>query len=104
MYGVRDDASEINIEPQPEGVRVRYCIDGVLKELSDLPEIPADLLAPLVSRIKTMAAVGTIETNKPQDGSIHIQMHDRDFNLRVHTSPTPLGEKVAMRFVNSRDQ
>jgi len=97
MYAVKDGASDIHVEPQQKGVRIRYRIDGVLHEQMKVPQY---VLAPLVSRIKIMADLNIAERRIPQDGRIHIQMHDKDYDLRVSTCTTQYGEKVVMRILD----
>jgi type IV pilus assembly protein PilB len=94
MYAVKDGASDIHIEPQRKGVRIRYRIDGVLHEQMKVPQY---VLNPLVSRIKIMADMNIAERRIPQDGRIHIKMQEKDFDLRVSSLPTAFGEKVVMR-------
>jgi type IV pilus assembly protein PilB len=97
MYAIKDGASDIHIEPQRKGVRIRYRIDGVLHEQMKVPQY---VLNPLVSRIKIMGDMNIAERRIPQDGRIHIKMQDRDYDLRVSTLPTSFGEKVVMRILD----
>jgi type IV pilus assembly protein PilB len=97
MYAIKDGASDIHIEPQQKGVRVRYRIDGVLHEQMKVPQY---VLNPLVSRIKIMGDMNIAERRVPQDGRIHIKMHDKDYDMRVSTCPTAYGEKVVMRILD----
>ncbi|MEO6909168.1 MAG: GspE/PulE family protein [Abditibacteriaceae bacterium] len=97
MYAIRDGASDIHIEPQRKGVRVRYRIDGVLHEQMKVPQY---VLNPLVSRIKIMADLNIAERRVPQDGRIHVKMQDKDFDLRVSTCPSQHGEKIVMRILD----
>jgi type IV pilus assembly protein PilB len=97
MYAIKDGASDIHIEPQQKGVRVRYRIDGVLHEQMKVPQY---VLNPLVSRIKIMSDMNIAERRVPQDGRIHIKMQDKDYDMRVSTLPTAYGEKVVMRILD----
>jgi len=97
MYAIRDGASDIHIEPQRKGVRVRYRIDGVLHEQMKVPQY---VLNPLVSRIKIMADLNIAERRVPQDGRIHVKMQDNDFDLRVSTCLCQFGEKVVLRILD----
>jgi type IV pilus assembly protein PilB len=97
MYAIKDGASDIHIEPQQKGVRVRYRIDGVLHEQMKVPQY---VLNPLVSRIKIMGDMNIAERRVPQDGRIHIKMHDKEYDMRVSTCPTAYGEKVVMRILD----
>ncbi len=97
MYAIKDEASDIHIEPQRKGVRIRYRIDGVLHEQMKVPQY---VLNPLVSRIKIMADMNIAERRIPQDGRIHLKMQDKDYDMRVSTLPTQHGEKVVMRILD----
>ena len=97
MYAIKDGASDIHIEPQQKGVRIRYRIDGVLHEQMKVPQY---VLNPLVSRIKIMADMNIAERRVPQDGRIHIKMHDKDYDMRVSSLPTAYGEKIVMRILD----
>ena len=97
MYAIKDGASDIHIEPQQKGVRIRYRIDGVLHEQMKVPQY---VLNPLVSRIKIMADMNIAERRVPQDGRIHIKMQEKDYDMRVSTCPTAYGEKVVMRILD----
>lgn len=96
---IQERASDIHVEPGREGVRVRYRIDGVLHEILTLPKY---VHAPLISRLKIMANMNIAERRVPQDGRIHIRHTGEDFDLRVSTIPTTLGEKCVMRILDKR--
>ena len=97
MYAIRDGASDIHVEPQRKGVRIRYRIDGVLHEQMKVPQY---VLNPLISRIKIMADMNIAERRVPQDGRIHIKMQEKEYDMRVNTCPTAFGEKVVMRILD----
>lgn len=97
MYAIRDGASDIHIEPQRKGVRIRYRIDGVLHEQMKVPQY---VLNPLISRIKIMGDMNIAERRVPQDGRIHIKMQEKEYDMRVNTCPTAFGEKVVMRILD----
>jgi type IV pilus assembly protein PilB len=78
-------------------VRVRYRIDGVLHEVLTLPKY---IQAPLISRYKIMAEMNIAEKRLPQDGRIPIRYQNKDYDLRVSSIPTPLGEKIVMRILD----
>ncbi len=95
--GVRQRASDIHIEALEGNVRVRYRIDGALKqvmsyELSILPAITA--------RIKIIGGMDIAEKRKPQDGRITIIVDRREFDVRVSILPTVFGEKTVMRLTS----
>ncbi len=90
-------ASDIHIEPTALDIRVRYRIDGVLKE--KFRGISRALLSELVTRIKIMSHLKIDETRLPQDGRIYKVIDGRKFDIRVSTLPTIYGEKVVMRLL-----
>ena len=94
---IQERSSDIHIEPLRTGVRVRYRIDGVLHEVLPLPRY---VHAPLVSRLKIMAEMNIAERRVPQDGRIHIRHGDKDYDLRVSSIPTTMGEKIVMRILD----
>ncbi|WKZ29946.1 MAG: GspE/PulE family protein [Candidatus Dojkabacteria bacterium] len=96
VYGARVGASDIHIEPQENSIRVRYRIDGVMQERMNLPK---DLQAPIVARIKILSNLKIDETRLPQDGRIFIKVDNRSFDLRVSTLPAIQGEKTVMRLL-----
>ena len=95
--GVRQRASDIHIEALESNVRVRYRIDGALKqvmtyELNILPAISA--------RIKIIGGMDIAEKRKPQDGRITIIVDRKEFDVRVSILPTVFGEKTVMRLTS----
>jgi type IV pilus assembly protein PilB len=97
QQAIKDRASDIHVEPDRRGVRIRYRIDGVLHEVMRVPKY---VHAPLVSRIKIMADMNIAERRLPQDGRIHIRHEGKDYDLRVSSVPTVFGEKVVMRILD----
>ena len=97
QQAVFDRASDIHIEPQQRGVRVRYRIDGVLQEAMT---VPRNLMAALISRLKIMAEMNIAERRVPQDGRIEIRHNQKEYDLRVSSIPTPFGEKIVMRILD----
>jgi len=90
-------ASDIHVEPMHGRLRVRYRVDGILREV-DTP--PAHLAAAIVSRIKIMARLDIAERRLPQDGRIRLAVRGREVDLRVATSPTIHGESVVLRVLD----
>jgi len=88
-------ASDIHIEPREDYMRVRYRIDGLLKEADPVHK---SLQSALVSRIKIMVNLDIAESRLPQDGRINF----KDFDLRVSTMPSIHGEKVVLRILERR--
>ena len=95
---VKDNASDIHIEPGDKKLKVRYRIDGILFESMSPPQ---HMHAAVVSRIKIMANLDIAERRLPQDGRIRVVMHRRDIDLRVSTLPTTHGEKVVIRIIDT---
>lgn len=101
QQAVRERASDIHVEPQERGVRIRYRIDGVLHEIMNVPKY---IQAPLISRYKIMAEMNIAERRLPQDGRIPIRVDGKDYDLRVSCIPVHLssgmGEKIVMRILD----
>jgi len=94
---LRDRASDLHIEPQARGVRIRARIDGVLRDVGDLP---ADIGPGLVSRIKILADLNIVEKQRAQDGQITMEIEGRPVDIRVATMRTLWGEKVVLRLLD----
>lgn len=94
---VKDRASDIHIEPEEEGLRARYRIDGILYEMHTFPK---KMQNAIVSRIKILASMDIAENRKPQDGKIRIEVENKDLDIRVSTFPTVHGENVVMRLLD----
>lgn len=95
---VSERASDIHFQPDQKGIRVRYRIDGVLREVTHLPRAAQ---SELLSRIKVMADLDITERRRPQDGRISIKADRRDLDVRVATLPTPRGESITLRLLDS---
>ena len=93
----RDRASDVHIEPSQDVVRIRFRIDGALKEVLMLP---AAMGVGLVSRIKIMAGMNIVERRRPQDGQLTIVIDGKDTDVRVSTATTIWGEKCVMRVLD----
>jgi type IV pilus assembly protein PilB len=93
----RDRASDVHIEPSQDVVRVRFRIDGALKEVLMLPEAMG---VGLVSRIKIMAGMNIVERRRPQDGQLTALIDGKDTDVRVSTAATIWGEKCVMRILD----
>ena len=90
-------ASDIHFEPMEKRYRVRYRIDGALREVDGPPKY---LQANFTSRIKIMSRMDITEKRIPQDGRIQIIVGDKDIDLRVSSIPTVFGESVVMRILD----
>jgi type IV pilus assembly protein PilB len=94
---MRDRASDVHIEPADDYVRVRFRIDGALKEILRLPIA----MGPgLVSRIKIMANMNIVERRRPQDGQLTIEIDGKEVDVRVATVSTIMGENCVMRILD----
>ncbi|MFA7241658.1 MAG: ATPase, T2SS/T4P/T4SS family [Sulfuricellaceae bacterium] len=97
LEAIRLGASDIHIQPRTKSVVVRLRIDGVL---IDKINIPHQLHASLVSRLKVMSELDISERRRPQDGRITVKTPTRVVDLRISTLPTINGEKVVMRILD----
>ena len=93
------DASDIHIEPKDKSVQVRFRIDGVLRNIL---EVPKTTHQSLISRIKIISNLDIAETRKPQDGKSKISADNRDVDLRISILPTNFGEKAVIRILDKR--
>ena len=92
--GVLNGASDIHIEPDENEMRVRYRVDGVLREIM---RTNIGMLDAVVSRIKIMSELNIAEKRIPQDGRMTYKTKQKNIDLRVSIAPTMWGEKVVMR-------
>ena len=94
-YALDLRSSDIHIEPLKTHIRIRYRVDGVLREVV---EYPSNLHPAVVSRIKIMSNLKIDEQRLPQDGRADVTTKDgREMDLRISTLPTVNGEKIVMR-------
>ena len=94
---IRERASDIHVEPEKERTRIRFRVDGELREVSTLP---AALHTSIVSRIKIIAGLDIVEARRPQDGRVKVVCDHKPYDLRVSTLPTYFGEKVVARILD----
>ena len=94
---IKNAASDILIEPQEKVLRIRYRLDGILKEF---PAPPKHMEEAIVSRIKVLSVLNIAEHRLPQDGRFKIKIADREIDFRVSIMPTSHGEKVALRVLD----
>jgi len=96
---IKENASDIHIEPYEARLVVRFRVDGVLREVLE----PRRVLAPLlVSRIKVMAKLDIAEKRLPQDGRISLRIAGRAVDVRVSTIPSGHGERVVLRLLDKQ--
>jgi type IV pilus assembly protein PilB len=93
---VRSRTSDVHVEPEREHVRVRYRIDGLLRETM---RVPKHIGPALTSRLKIMSSLDIAERRRPQDGRAMIRVESQEVDLRVSTMPTMFGETVVMRLL-----
>ena len=93
---VRAAASDVHVEPQAGGLRIRYRVDGVLR---DVMTVPRGATAATVSRIKILAGMDIAERRRPQDGHAQLTVDRTVVEARVSTLPTLHGEKVVVRLL-----
>ncbi|MBC6953506.1 MAG: type II secretion system protein GspE [Leptolyngbya sp. PLA2] len=100
LTAVKDRASDIHIEPDKRGTRIRYRIDGVLR---DLMKPPPGMHAAIVSRVKVIGKMDIAEKRLPQEGRVRIVAEGREIDLRVSSLPTLLGEKLVVRILDKQN-
>lgn len=96
---IKENASDIHVEPFETRLSIRFRIDGVLREVIEPPRQVAGLL---VSRIKVMAKLDIAEKRLPQDGRISLRIAGRPVDIRVSTLPSGHGERVVMRLLDKQ--
>ncbi|HVU62521.1 MAG TPA: ATPase, T2SS/T4P/T4SS family [Phycisphaerales bacterium] len=100
LTAVKERASDIHIEPDKKGTRVRYRKDGVMR---DLMRPPPGMHAAVVSRIKVIGKMDIAEKRLPQGGRVRIVADGAEVDLRVSSMPTLLGEKIVVRILDKRN-
>mgnify|MGYP003591514257 CR=1 FL=1 len=99
QQALQERASDIHIEPATQGLRVRFRIDGMLREKELLP---LEMQAAVLSRIKLLSALDIAEKRLPQDGRWRVQKENQDVDVRVSTLPVQGGEKAVLRILPFR--
>jgi type II secretory ATPase GspE/PulE/Tfp pilus assembly ATPase PilB-like protein len=100
LEAYKDRATDIHIEPFEDALHVRYRVDGVLWD-AKVPKNIKLFKDAIVSRIKILAQLNIAEKRKPQDGRFKVRLSNVDLDLRVSCLPTPYGESVVLRILNS---
>ncbi len=93
---LRQRASDMHIEPYQDRAKARFRIDGVLQ---DAEVIPANLVLPIVTRLKILSQMDIAEKRRPQDGKIEMRISGTDLDIRVSALPLNDGESIVMRFL-----
>lgn len=98
IQALQKRASDIHIEPQKDGLRLRLRVDGVLQRL---PFAGVENSAPLIARLKILASLDIAERRVPQDGQFSLLLNDNTESFRLSTLPTRFGEKAVVRLMQS---
>ena len=100
IQAVKEKASDIHIEPDEKKLRIRYRVNGVLKEETSPP---TNLHSGIISRLKVMAQMDVSEKRIPQDGRFAIKVGSFEVDVRASTLPTIHGEKAVLRILDRRN-
>jgi type IV pilus assembly protein PilB len=95
---ISDNASDIHVEPSENNIRIRFRIDGVLKEMAPAPK---EIQSAIISRLKIMSDMNIAEKRLPQDGRLSVVSRGKKIDLRVNCLPTVWGEKIVMRILDN---
>ncbi len=95
VAGLERGASDIHLEPERRGVRIRFRVNGMLLDWEQT--VQPHLAKALIARFKVLASLDIAERRRPQDGRIGVRVGRRDVDLRVSTLPASEGEKLVMR-------
>ena len=97
---VGEGASDVHFEPEEAEMRVRFRIDGVLREAA---HVPKRMVNAVISRVKIMSELDIAEKRVPQDGRVSVTVEDRRVDLRVTTLPTQRGEGATIRILDKEN-
>jgi type IV pilus assembly protein PilB len=97
---LRQRASDIHIEPQELGMRVRFRIDGILQDILTIPKESKNAVG---VRIKLMANLDITNTQTPQDGRFKMKIGTQEVDFRVSLLPTTFGQKIVMRVLDKKN-
>ncbi|UCE66610.1 MAG: Flp pilus assembly complex ATPase component TadA [Candidatus Zixiibacteriota bacterium] len=95
--GIKSKASDLHLDPDEIGLRIRFRIDGIMHDVAHLPK---SLISGAVSRVKVMANMDVSEKRLPQDGRFQAKFKEVLVDFRVSSIPTPFGEKIAIRILD----
>jgi type IV pilus assembly protein PilB len=98
---VRIGASDVHVEPQREGIRIRYRVDGLLR---DVMKVPRSAGPSIIGRLKIISSLDIAERRVPQDGRTRISVDGHTVDARVSTLPAVHGEKVVIRLLTTTDR
>lgn len=94
---IKSKASDLHLDPDEGGLRIRFRIDGIMHDVARLPKT---LIMGAVSRVKVMANMDVSEKRLPQDGRFQVKFKKSLVDFRVSSIPTPFGEKIAIRVLD----
>lgn len=94
---IQNRASDIHVEPREDFLRIRFRIDGVLR---DVMKVPRHLQSEVLTRLKVMADMDITERKRPQDGRLRITIASQTVDMRISSLPTIYGEKIVVRIFN----
>ena len=96
---IRSRASDVHLEPERDLLRVRFRVDGILREFTTLPK---HLEAAVLSRLKILASLDIAERRRPQDGRFRINREGHELDLRVSVMPAIDGETIVLRLLDTK--
>ena len=96
-YAVKSRASDIHVEPLENALKIRCRVDGVLREVMQLPK---SIEPALVSRVKILSNLKIDEHRVPQDGQFAVKVGDKEVDLRIAISPVVWGEQIVIRLLD----
>ncbi|NCS83303.1 Flp pilus assembly complex ATPase component, partial [Candidatus Saccharibacteria bacterium] len=96
-YAVKSHASDVHVEPLENALKIRCRIDGVLREIMQLPK---SIEPALVSRVKILSNLKIDEHRIPQDGQFTVKIADKEVDLRIAISPVVWGEQIVIRLLD----
>ncbi|MBF0463887.1 MAG: type II secretion system ATPase GspE [Nitrospirae bacterium] len=99
QQAVKENASDIHIEPYENDLQVRMRIDGILRKILTPPKIIQDAL---ISRVKIMANMDIAQRRLPQDGRIRLLISGKDIDVRVSIIPSVFGERAVLRILDRK--
>jgi type IV pilus assembly protein PilB len=97
---VGEGASDVHLEPEEDELRIRFRVDGVLKESA---HVPKRMISAVISRLKIMSELDIAEKRVPQDGRVSVAVEERRIDLRVTTLPTQRGEGATIRILDQNN-
>ena len=97
LEAIKFSASDIHIEALTDKIRIRYRINGILKEVA---EIDKSFLLSIVSKLKILSSLDIVEKRKPQDGRFSLKYKGREIDFRTSIMPTMNGEKIVIRILD----